>query len=229
LAGQRAQVASEKAPCWRLVEADKVSEGMAKKKATPQKLQTAPQPSKELRAEWMFRSAAGFEWTHRLTSKDIQTRSRKKGKFKAEAWEDQSFVDIGAEWLPSMVNGILAVEIYFKCIQMLDTGSFSAIHKVDLLFNALGLQRQRRIEVLYNERLGKRKTIPMPDKTTLDVSLKNMLKAQSNLFIEGRYWFDFDDNERTWETAAPTAIAEATRLTILEIMPQWEQILSTFH
>jgi hypothetical protein len=198
---------------------------MAKKKSKHPS-GTAAQAPKETRAEWMFRAAASFEWAHLLLVNDTRERAKKRGTF-SDKWHEGDPIAILTEWIPMMVNGMLAIEIYFKCMQTLDTNTHGWGHECDLLFSALGITWQKRVKSIYGSKgLGKRKTLAASaqGETEVDVSLENILKESSRLFDEGRYWFD---TKHTWSIAAPTEIAAAARLAILEVKPQWEQIFST--
>lgn len=127
--------------------------------------------------------------------------------------------DIGTYIAPIITNTAFCIELYLKCIYMIEKGQPAQGHFLDKLYRKLSKESRDLIEAIYNMLLPKSQTDmflkqQMPEmKTDLD----SVLKEMSSAFIKWRY--SFEGNITGFPASGPIIDALKGRIKILK--PEW--------
>jgi hypothetical protein len=121
-----------------------------------------------------------------------------------------------------VVNEAFCLELYLKCLLMLETGNKGHGHKLKDLFDKLSQTNQAKVERYYNEDLGDLKMVTVQRRgKTYASDLNGVLQATSDSFVEWRYLFEEKMDPKPilgWQSLR----ASLLRL-ILELRPDWKK------
>ncbi|GGI11526.1 hypothetical protein [Gottfriedia solisilvae] len=127
--------------------------------------------------------------------------------------------DIGTYIAPIIVNTAFSIELYLKCIYMIENGQPIQGHFLDKLYRKLSKESREMIEAIYDMLVPQSPTVmilkqKIPDmKTDLDTVLKDM----SSAFIKWRY--NFEGSITGFPASGPIIDALKARIKILK--PEW--------
>lgn len=120
------------------------------------------------------------------------------------------------------VNEAFCLELYLKCLLMLETGKQAHGHKLKALFEGLSATNQAKVQTYYDEDLGPDKSVTVQVRgKTYTSDLNGVLLATDNSFVEWRYLFEEKYDPKPilgWQSLR----AALCRL-ILELRPDWQK------
>jgi hypothetical protein len=125
---------------------------------------------------------------------------------------------------PTVVCAAFALEIYLKCLLVMQTGKFSPSHNLKHIFGELPSATQARIRDLFAPYLPMvQKTVtkmtkpgsPLPPTVDFDF----VMNLSQDAFTVTRYVYEGVPSMSGW---MGTPIVRATRTAILELHPDWE-------
>lgn len=95
---------------------------------------------------------------------------------------------------PFVVNASFSIELYLKCICIIESGKKKApyMHELDKLYDSLSVEVQNKLSDVFikeNEKLGTYH-LAKENKPDFEWSLKNVLKESSKAFIKWRYSYE---------------------------------------
>jgi HEPN domain-containing protein len=144
---------------------------------------------------------------------------------------------------PAVVNSVFALELYFKCLLALETGSFPRGHSIKTLFNSLSQNAQGEVSIRYQQLLDshqeelramaavdrrmEHRRIADNEPATIypGVALEDTLEACKNAFQRLRYSFEPSEDGIHVKPYLLNFIQHSIRETILGIQPDWRNII----
>lgn len=123
-------------------------------------------------------------------------------------------------YAPIAATGSFALELYFKSIRQSEQGNFESGYELVVLFSLLSETAQHKIKNLYPEKWDDN---PIIRKCFSDDELEfnKVLSNANKSFVDFRYFFQ--DNHNDYELIAD--VLKATRDYIIELNPNWKQLL----
>ena len=122
-----------------------------------------------------------------------------------------------------------ALELYFKCIQVIETGSFIEGHYLINLFNGISKENQNRIIVNHNRIIENHSMHKQYKKSQLlknkDMSFLKILERSSKAYENYRYIFMSNPKEKN--EAYLTFTVHACKILIEELKPEWKPLMAT--
>jgi hypothetical protein len=122
--------------------------------------------------------------------------------------------------IPTAVNSCFSIELYFKCILVIENPSAMPYgHSLLQLFNNLSANVQKRIEHFYGELLAKDPIFPVVQThfPNADYSLLAVITESSDCFTKWRYVYE----EPSAEGHRAGNVRGAARNAIIEMRPAW--------
>lgn len=118
-------------------------------------------------------------------------RFKNAGAVLADKWSETDDIDLYVA--PFIVNSSFAIELYLKCIYMIENGKEpNRVHKLDLLYKKLSRESKDSIAAIFmlvNERSGSYHALK--DKVPgFDWSIEGVLASASQAFVNWRYSFE---------------------------------------
>lgn len=158
-------------------------------------------------AKQMFDTAEAFGLAGGLLFSFINERA-KKGDY-SKAYFGLSAV---------VANHAFAIEMYFKCVSILEQNDFKKGHELVELFAFLLPHSQQKIKSYYNDYVSKNSRINklLSEGRRLNTNFEDVLQQASNAFVEHRY-----APEGKQQTFLAGDLAKALRKYILELRPDW--------
>lgn len=128
--------------------------------------------------------------------------------------------DVGTYIAPIMTNASFSIELYMKCIFMIENGRPAPkIHELDKLFARLGDDSKAFIGLLYNKFVGGSPSVKalLENVPEVKIDLPSVLKEASRTFEKWRYRFQKN------LTGFPTSgqLMDALRARIQMLKPEW--------
>lgn len=105
---------------------------------------------------------------------------------------DEKNLDLYSD--PFVVNASFSIELYLKCIGIIESGDEKTpyIHELDKLYDALSVEIQNKLSDVFikeNEKLGSYHLVKK-NGFDFDWSLRNVLKESSKAFVKWRYSYE---------------------------------------
>jgi hypothetical protein len=127
--------------------------------------------------------------------------------------------DIGTYIAPIITNTAFTIELYLKCIYMIEKGRPTQGHYLDKLYGQLSKESRDMIEAIYDMLVSQSPTVmilkqKVPDMRT---DLNSVLKEMSRAFIKWRY--SYEGNITGFPASGPIIDALRTRIKMLK--PEW--------
>jgi len=123
--------------------------------------------------------------------------------------------------IPSIINAVFAVELYLKCLLVIDNRPRPQKHELSMLFDNLLDDRKKSVEELYLETAKKSPgEYSLPPLAHGDYAIRHWLKDNENVFIEMRYVYEL----ASCRGGNPFAPLNALRGVILRIKPDWVKL-----
>jgi hypothetical protein len=121
---------------------------------------------------------------------------------------------------PSMVLSAFAIELFLKCLLLLEGKELDRIHTLNVLFRRLSHKQKRRIEEVW-EKEARPKVDELNQKfgLTHPSDLPNALVTCGRAFEYMRYGYEDPDRQVFYLGELPTILWR----TILDIRPEWEK------
>jgi hypothetical protein len=121
---------------------------------------------------------------------------------------------------PFAVLGAFAVELYLKCLLMLDTGASVRGHNLRKLYNSLSPKMKQHVKELYDRR-RKGYVAWSPYHA---INLDMLLDRCSDVFEVARYRYEKNNSKAasgSWSVIEP--LRDAVKIAIWEIKPEWKE------
>jgi hypothetical protein len=170
----------------------------------------------------IFENAVAFDYTARLLQYDLIKRLH----YEYQSHNDGSgnFINIcppPPELKPALVNCALAIELYLKCILLIETGNTYIGHDLSTFYSMISSSMRNRIESIYNQAFS---TYPAyvserdnsPDKTQFE--LVSVFQSNDSTFMDVRYSYE---PKPLWAGKLPDLAKFALARAILELKPEW--------
>jgi hypothetical protein len=155
-------------------------------------------PSKPLDPRSVFQFACKFA----AAEMHIRSRDNPKAAFMAS---------------PSMVMSAFAIELFLKCLLVLEGKEYGRIHSLDVLYQKLSPKQKRRIEEVW-DREARPKVEKLNQQFGLGPSdLPNALVTCGRTFEHMRYGYEDPDRQAFYLGELPTILWRI----ILDIHPEW--------
>jgi hypothetical protein len=123
-----------------------------------------------------------------------------------------------APFFPACVNSAFCLELYFKCLILLDTGRAAKGHQFRELFNKLSAKTKKRVEEFYYQACGFDPRLAQPPSFAALLSIDHMLNWCNDAYQVFRYPFE---ELPTTISSPPTHLIAAVKKAILEFRPEW--------
>jgi hypothetical protein len=135
------------------------------------------------------------------------------------------------DWAPLMPPVVLhafSLELFLKCLILLDSGNIPQSHNSLQLFNALGAVNQARLVKNYKDHLKTDPTIAAAIKAgkQSDYEIANVLTVTGDAFVRFRYIFELPAKPSPAGEkfgGASTFVIRATRDLIIQLQPSWSK------
>jgi transcriptional regulator with XRE-family HTH domain len=162
---------------------------------------------KPVKPKEVFRTAWGFSQTARI----LIERYRKQ--------DGHHFI------APLAVNSALAVELYLKCLLLLEGKSYAPVHDLKSLFDSVDTDDKERIKQFFTEDIARKEYIKRIQASNPEMryEVEPILEAANKAFEEWRYIFEEKDYTRYYYGLEE--VREAVERIILEIKPEWGRTL----
>ena len=119
---------------------------------------------------------------------------------------------------PSMVLSAFAIELFLKCLLLLEGKELDRTHTLNVLFRKLSHKRKRRIEEVWDkEARPKVDTLRRKFGLSHPSDLSNALATCGKAFEHMRYGYEDPDRQVFYLGELPTILWR----TILELRPEW--------
>jgi hypothetical protein len=128
--------------------------------------------------------------------------------------------DIGTYIAPIITNTAFSIELYLKCIYMIEKGQPAPnIHHLDKLYRKLSKESRDMIEAIYDMLVPQSQTLMVLKQKVpeMKTDLDSVLKEMSSAFIKWRY--SFEGNITGFPASGP--IIDALRSRIKMLKPEW--------
>lgn len=188
----------------------------------PPKTELVPDPKE------MFYTAVEFEDAHNVLGEVFGDRVDTLPEAHPRTPSGSPIIRFGRTlWFPIIINGAFALELYFKCLHVLDNGEKSKQrHKVRAIFFDLKPATQTRIK-LHFELISAAFLVRNNDEPLPGDDFDTVLQDADNAFVKWRYHFEPDETTGKPEWPgdrwfAPNLI-QAARRVILERHPEWRK------
>jgi hypothetical protein len=173
-----------------------------------------PSPKRTIDVERIFKAAVGFEYAMHIVGNATAKRGRTLGI------DGQGIATV----IPMCVIAAFSCELYLKCLYCLDGGGKQYEHKLLELYKALGSNRRQRIQEIYPEEFNRNSLYVamrnhQPDKSLFE--LETALKRGSKVFEQWRYFYEGGVDS----SPIPTPVITTIKTVILEIKPDWNNII----
>ena len=133
-------------------------------------------------------------------------------------------IDDSAMTVPLMVNDSFSLELYLKCLHIMDYNVSPKGHDTYTLFRNLRLRTRQRIRKNYAKELEKASpqlsTMPKR-KRSYFTNLRAYMKGSSRTFEQVRYLFERSTLEKPPGLRYWPQFRLAVRQSILDVMPEW--------
>jgi len=131
--------------------------------------------------------------------------------------------------VPAGVLAGLAVELYLKCLLLIQVGQFPATHNFKVLFGQLPRVTRIRLEKKHDEIKATHPDFAAARETSLDPNdLMSVLDAAQESFTELRYPYEQDIKAQKGSVFPLWLFLMCVRDRILELHPDWSDIPPTF-
>jgi hypothetical protein len=117
---------------------------------------------------------------------------------------------------PSMVMSAFTIELFLKCLLLLDGKEFKRIHRLDGLYQKLGRSQKRRIEKAWDKE-ARPKIIQITKQLGHPSDLPNALVTCGRAFEHMRYGYEDPDRQIFYLGDLPPILWRA----IVDIRPEW--------
>lgn len=187
-------------------------------------------------AEDIFKQALYFNFAAKLLGMHNEERLRvleeagrhpvqKYGRARTIAFQrgDLSAVPCA---IPQIVNLVLSIELYLKCLLTLESVTFRRIHEIKELYGQVSAPRQKRIKELYEENFSRTNFTTDSRELAPDRNLFNFEEVLTQLnkaFVQWRYAFERLSNK---STAGAYILCEAMRRAVIEVKQDWKPLVA---
>lgn len=127
--------------------------------------------------------------------------------------------DIGTYIAPIITNTAFSIELYLKCLYLIEKGKPAKGHFLDKLYRDLTKETREIIEVTYDMLVPQSQTIALLKQKVpnMKTDLESVLKEMSNSFVKWRY--SYEGGITGFPASGP--LIDAIRLRIKMLKPDW--------
>jgi HEPN domain-containing protein len=126
---------------------------------------------------------------------------------------------------PAMVMGTFAIELYLKCILLLEKGAASDTHHLQALYRDISEETKAKLVALWKAEVPKQEPfwaeIEKQSGSKFSRELNETLKDGSRAFTELRYLHEKDKPDCSFRL---TNFPEMLRQVIVEMKPEWAKL-----
>ena len=98
--------------------------------------------------------------------------------------------------IPSVVNGALAIELYLKCLYMLEKQKREKIHDLERIFDKLSIETKKTLEENFESSINKKEVkeslseMERISKIKSQTNFRTFLEETGKVFVRARYFFE---------------------------------------
>ncbi|MBG9585560.1 hypothetical protein [Cytobacillus firmus] len=129
--------------------------------------------------------------------------------------------DVGTYLAPNITVSSFTLELYLKCIYMLENKRAAPnMHALDKLFDLLSIESKHIIEYVYNSLVQRSPSIQELKRIFLekDLRLESVIKEMSHAFVKWRYSYE---KKQLPDYTGASEIIEGLKARIRMLEPEW--------